>query len=53
MEEFALKIVKMNAKNKEEAKRHINNLKSEISVLKKLNHPNIIKYYSFDISPDN
>jgi len=51
--EYALKVVEITAKNKEEAIRQISNLKAEIGVLKKLNHPNIVKYYSFDISEDN
>ncbi len=52
-QEYALKVVEITAKNKEEAVKQINNLKSEIGVLKKLNHDNIVKYYSFDISEDN
>lgn len=51
--EYALKVVEITAKSKEEAVRQIANLKAEIGVLKKLNHPNIVKYYSFDISEDN
>ena len=51
--EYALKVVQITGKTKEEAIRQINNLKSEIGVLKKMNHENIVKYYSFDISDDN
>ena len=51
--EYALKIVDITAKNKEEAVKQVKNLKREIGVLRKLNHPNIVKYYSFDISEDN
>lgn len=52
-QEYALKVVEITAKNKEEAIKQINSLKTEIGVLKKLNHQNIVKYYSFDISQDN
>lgn len=48
-----MKVVQITAKNREEAFNQINNLKSEISVLKKINHPNVIKYYSFDVSADS
>lgn len=50
---YALKVVEITASTREEAVKQIENLKREIRVLKKLNHPNIVKYYSFDISPDN
>jgi serine/threonine protein kinase len=52
-QEYALKVVEITAKDRDEAVKQINNLKSEISVLKKLHHPHIIKYYSFDIAADN
>jgi len=50
---YALKVVDITAITKEEAVKQIETLKGEIRVLRKLNHPNIVKYYSFDISEDN
>jgi mitogen-activated protein kinase kinase kinase len=50
---YALKVVDITAKTKEEAIKQVETLKGEIRVLRKLNHPNIVKYYSFDISEDN
>ena len=52
-QEYALKVVEITAKTREEAVRQINALKAEIGVLKKLSHENIVKYYSFDISSDS
>lgn len=49
-QEYAMKVVRVSAKTKTEAARHIEQLKSEISVLKKLNHRNIVKYQSFDVT---
>ena len=48
-EEYALEIDPITAKTKEEALKQINMLKQEIKVLKKLQHQNIVKYYSFEI----
>lgn len=45
-----MKVIKLNSKSKEQAIKQINELKSEISMLKKLNHPYIVKYQSFDIT---
>ena len=44
--------MKIVAKNREQAVRQVGNLKREIAVLKKLNHPNIVRYHSFDISEE-
>lgn len=52
-QEYALKVVEITAKTREEAVKQINGLKAEIGVLKKLSHENIVKYYSFDISNDS
>lgn len=52
-QEYALKVVEITAKTREEAVKQINGLKAEIGVLKKLCHENIVKYYSFDISNDS
>ena len=51
--EYALKVVELTSKTKESALKDIKSLKSEIMVLKRLNHPNVIKYETFEISPDN
>jgi mitogen-activated protein kinase kinase kinase ANP1 len=49
---YALKVVDITASSREEAVRQVEALKAEIRVLRKLSHPNIVKYYSFDISED-
>ena len=45
---YALKVVDITAKTKEEAIKQVETLKGEIRVLRKLNHPNIVRYeYEF------
>lgn len=51
-EVYAMKVIKITSKTRDQVGRQVNELKSEISVLKKLNHPNIVKYHSFDVTPD-
>ena len=38
--------------NEKELRKEIQTIKSEISILKSLVHPNIVKYYNSDISED-
>lgn len=47
-----MKVVKVDSATKQEALKQIQQLKSEISMLKKLNHPGIVKYQSFDVTTD-
>lgn len=47
-----MKVIKLNSNTKEQAVKQIQELKSEISMLKKLNHPYIVKYQSFDVTPN-
>ncbi len=47
-----MKVVTLVSKTKTEAVQEVENLKREIAMLKRLNHKNIVKYYSFDVSED-
>lgn len=47
-----MKVIKINSKTIQEAQKEIDCLKNEIGLLRKLSHPNIIKYYSFDVTAD-
>ena len=47
---IAIKSLIIRSKNEEEAKSEINAIKHEIGLLKRLNHPNIVKYIHTEIS---
>jgi mitogen-activated protein kinase kinase kinase len=49
---FAMKVIRLTQKSKDHLKTQITELKSEISMLKKLTHPNIVNYHHFCVTPD-
>jgi serine/threonine protein kinase len=48
--EFAMKVVRVGEGSKEKAKKEIQALKQEISLLKQLTHPNIVAYRTFQVA---
>lgn len=49
---LAIKTIKIQSTTKEKVKLEIASMKKEIGILKKLDHPNIIKYFDFQLTED-
>ena len=49
---YAMKIIELASKTKEEAVKEVMSLKREIGLLKRLSHPNIVGYYHFEVNEE-